>query len=93
MPQVAWALPLHGSQGLIGVMLLGARRGDGLYAEEEIAIARVAGERLLDLLAAAALARRLLDLAREQWTAGQVADRQTRRVHSTTRCCPICTRR
>ena len=80
LPQVAWALPLHGAQGLIGVLLLGRRSGDGLYTEEEIAIARAAGERLLDLLAAAALARRLLGLAREQWAAGQVADRQARRV-------------
>ncbi len=61
-------------------MLLGPRRGNGLYTEEEIAIARAAGERLLDLLAAAALARRLLELAREQWAEGQVVDRQTRRV-------------
>ena len=80
LPQVAWAVPLHGAQGPIGVLLLGRRGGDGLYTEEEIAIARATGERLLDLLAAAALARRLLALAREQWAEGQVADRQTRRV-------------
>lgn len=80
LPQVAWALPIQGPQGPVGVMLLGRRRGDDLYAEEEIAIARATGERLLDLLAAAALARRLLDLTREQWAEGQVADRQTRRV-------------
>jgi signal transduction histidine kinase len=77
---VAWALPIQGPQGPIGVMLLGRRRGDDLYAEEEIAIARATGERLLDLLAAAALARRLLGLTREQWVEGQVADRQTRRI-------------
>lgn len=76
----AWALPLHGRQGQLGVLLLGRRRGDGLYTEEEIAIARAIGERLLDLQATAALARRLLDLTRVQWAEGQVADRQTRRV-------------
>ncbi len=80
LPLVAWALPLHGAQGPIGVLLLGKRSGDGLYTEEEIAIARATGERLLDLLAASALARRLLSLARAQWVEGQVADRQTRRV-------------
>jgi len=79
-PDVAWAVPLHGGQGLIGVLLLGRRHGDALYTEEEIAIARAAGERLLDLLAAAALARRLLDLTRTQWAESQVADRQLRRV-------------
>jgi signal transduction histidine kinase len=80
LPLVAWALPLHGAQGPIGVLLLGKRSGDGLYTEEEIAIARATGERLLDLLAATALARQLLSLARAQWAEGQVADRQTRRV-------------
>ncbi len=76
----AWALRLDGRQGQIGVLLLGRRRGDGLYTEEEIAIARAVGERLLDLQATATLARRLLDLTRVQWAEGQVADRQTRRV-------------
>lgn len=80
LPLVMWALPLHGTQGLIGVLLLGKRAGNGLYTEEEIAIASATGERLLDLLAAAALARRLLGLSRGQWQEGQVADRQTRRV-------------
>ena len=76
----AWVLPLYGRQGQIGVLLLGRRRGDGLYTEEEIAIARAVGERLLDLQATATLARRLLDLTRVQWAESQVADRQTRRV-------------
>ena len=71
---------LDGRQGQIGVLLLGRRRGDGLYTEEEIAIARAVGERLLDLQATATLARRLLDLTRAQWAESQVADRQTRRV-------------
>jgi signal transduction histidine kinase len=76
----AWAIALQGGQGQIGVMLLGRRRGDGLYTEEEIAIARATGERLLDLQATAALARRLLNLSRGQWAESQVADRQMRRV-------------
>ena len=80
LPQVAWAVVLHGARQPIGVLLLGARRGDGLYTEEEIAIARATGERLLDLLATAAIAQRLLALTREQWAEGQVADRQARRV-------------
>ena len=63
----AWALRLDGRQGQIGVLLLGRRRGDGLYTEEEIAIARAVDERLLDL-------------TRAQWAESQVADRQVRRV-------------
>jgi signal transduction histidine kinase len=78
-PQIAWAVPLRGAQGPIGVLLLGRKRA-GLYTEEEISIARAVGERLLDLLAAAALARRLLALTHAQWAEGQVADRLARRV-------------
>lgn len=77
--QIAWAVPLRGTQGPIGALFLGRKRA-GLYTEEEISIARATGERLLDLLAAAALARRLLALTHAQWAEGQVADRQARRV-------------
>ncbi len=80
LPLVTWALPLQGAQGPIGVLLLGKRASDGLYTEEEIAIARATGERLLDLLAATALARKVLDLSRDHWAEGQVADRQMRRT-------------
>ena len=80
LPQVAWAVPLWSERGLIGVLLLGERRDDGLYTQEEIAIARTTGERLIDLRAGAELARRLLAVQRQRLTESYVIDQQTRRV-------------
>ena len=80
MPQVAWAVPLWSERGLIGVLLLGERRDDGLYTQEEIAIARTTSERLIDLRAGAELARRLLAVQRQRLTESYVIDQQTRRV-------------
>jgi signal transduction histidine kinase len=66
--------------GLIGLLLLGEKTGGGLYAQEEIDIARAAGERLIDTLASAELARRLLALQRQRLAESQVVDQRTRRV-------------
>jgi signal transduction histidine kinase len=62
----AWAVPLWSERGLVGVLLLGDKRDGGLYTEEEIEIARASGERLVDTLAAAEMARRLLALQRQR---------------------------
>ena len=47
-----WAVPLWSARGPIGVLLLGDRRDGGLYTQEEMEIARAAGEHLLDTAAA-----------------------------------------
>lgn len=75
-----WAVPLWSERGLIGVLLLGEKRDRGLYTQEEIDIARTAGERLLDTQASAEIARRLMDLQRQRLSESQVLDRRTRRV-------------
>jgi len=75
-----WAVPLWSARGLIGVLLLGDRRTGGLYTQEEMEIARAAGEHLLDTLASISMARRLLRVQRARLAEGQVADRRTRRV-------------
>ena len=75
-----WAVPLWGDRGLSGVLLLGEKRGGGLYTQEEIEIAAVTGERLIDTQAAAEMSRRLLALQRQTMTQTQVVDQQTRRV-------------
>lgn len=75
-----WAVPLWSERGLTGVLMLGEKRGGGLYTQEEIEIAAVTGERLIDTLAGAELSRRLIDLQRRQLTQTQVVDQQTRRV-------------
>jgi signal transduction histidine kinase len=75
-----WAVPLWSERGLIGVLRLGAKSDGGLYAQEEIEIARASGERLIDTCASAELARRLLVLQRQRWAESQLLDRQARRV-------------
>lgn len=75
-----WAVPLWSERGLIGVLLLGAKRDGGLYTQEEIEIARASGERLIDTRASAAMAARLMSLQRQRLAESQVIDRRTRRV-------------
>ncbi len=74
-----WAVPLWSERGLIGALLLGRKRDDGLYTQEEIEIARAAGERLIDTQASAELARRLMTLQRQRLAQSQVMDQRTRR--------------
>jgi len=76
----SWAVPLWGERGVIGVLLLGPRRGGGLYAQEEIEIARASGERLLDAQAGTAMAGRLMNLQRRRLAESQIIDRRARRV-------------
>jgi signal transduction histidine kinase len=75
-----WAVPLWSERGLIGVMLLGEKLDGGLYAQEEIEIARATGERLIDTQASAQLAQRLMHLQRQRLAESQVLDRRARRV-------------
>ena len=75
-----WAVPLWSERGLIGLLLLGAKRDDNLYNQEEIEIARASGERLIDTQASAEIARSLMALQRQRLTESQLLDRQTRRV-------------
>ena len=83
---VHWALALRSERrpaagdGLIGLLLLGDKLGGGLYTQEEIDIARAGGERLIDTLASAELARRLVVLQRQRLAESQVLDQRTRRV-------------
>lgn len=76
----SWAIPLWNERGLCGVLLLGNKWDGSLYTQEEIEIARAAGERLIDIQASAEMARRLMVLQRRQMVESQVIDRQTRRV-------------
>jgi signal transduction histidine kinase len=75
-----WAVPLWSERGLVGVLLLGAKRDGGLYSQEEMEIARASGERLMDTLATTEMAWRLMALQRQRLTESQVIDRQARRV-------------
>ncbi|GAB4151900.1 MAG: histidine kinase [Candidatus Promineifilaceae bacterium] len=75
-----WAVPLWSQRGLIGVFLLGEKQNAGLYTQEEIEIARISGERLIDTQASAEMARRLMLLQRQRLAQSQLIDQQTRRV-------------
>jgi signal transduction histidine kinase len=75
-----WAVSLWSERGLIGALLLGDKHDGGLYTQEEIEIARASGERLMDTLASAEIARRLMALQRQRLTESQVIDRRARRV-------------
>lgn len=75
-----WAIPLWSERGLIGALLLGEKRGKGLYTQEEFEIARATGERLIDTQASAELARRLIALQRQRLAESQLLDRRARRI-------------
>ena len=77
---VSWAVPLWNQQGLCGALLLGEKLDGSLYTQEEIEIARSAGERLVDTQVSAEMARRLMALQRQQLAESQVLDRRARRV-------------
>jgi signal transduction histidine kinase len=76
----SWGVPLRSARDLIGVLLLGEKRDGGLYAEEEIEIARATGERLMDIRAAGEVSRRLVTLLRQRLAEVQVVEGQGRRV-------------
>ena len=60
--------------------MLGSKKDGSLFTQEEIEIARVTGERTIDILAGAELTRRLLTLQRQRLAESQVLDRQSRRI-------------
>ena len=75
-----WAVPLWGGRGLIGLLLLGEKTDDRVYTQEEMEVARAAGERLIDTLACARMAQRLMALQRRRLVESQVVDRRARRA-------------
>lgn len=75
-----WAVPLSGEGGLVGVLFVGPKPRGEVFVQEELEIARAAGERLLDARAGAELARRLIAVQRERLATSLVLDQRTRRV-------------
>ncbi len=76
----AWAVPLWSERGLAGVLLLAEKADGGLYAQEEIEVARLIGERLVDTQASSEMARHLMVLQRQRLAESQVLDQRTRRI-------------
>jgi signal transduction histidine kinase len=75
-----WGVPLWSQRGLIGVLLLGEKGNGSLYTQEEIEIAQVSGERLIDMQAGAELGQRLMALQRDRLAKSHVVDLRTRRL-------------
>lgn len=75
-----WAVPLWSQRGLDALLLLGEKADDSFLSMEEIETARAAGERLVDLLLTAELARRLVQLQRERFTEQALLDQVPRRM-------------
>ena len=75
-----WALPLYGERGLIGLLLLGPKLDGGLYTQEETEIARAAGERIIDAVAAVRMARTLMALQRRSLSEDTAHGRSLRSV-------------
>jgi signal transduction histidine kinase len=75
-----WGVPLWSQRGLIGVLLLGEKADGGLYTQEEIEIARVSGERLIDTQASVVLGQRIMALQRQRLGQSQVVDLRIRRL-------------
>lgn len=75
-----WAVPLWNERGLSGALFLGEKKDRGLYTQEELEIARVTCERLMDAHASAEMTRRLIRLQQQRLAEIQVMDRRARRV-------------
>jgi signal transduction histidine kinase len=79
-PGIKWAVPLWSQRGLVGALLIGVKKDEGLYSREEIEVAQSSGERLIDSRVSAEVTRRLLGLQRQRITEAQVMDQRVRRV-------------
>lgn len=73
-------IPLWSERGLIGVLVLGEKKNDSLFTQEEIEIARTMGERLIDSKASSELAQKLLELQQQRLSETRVIDQQSRRT-------------
>lgn len=76
----SWAVPLWSARGLIGILYLGPRTDQSLYTQEEVEIARAAGERIIDTASSLAMSQKLMQLQRERMANAQLLDQRTRRV-------------
>ncbi|MBL8095938.1 MAG: hypothetical protein JNL73_17310 [Anaerolineales bacterium] len=76
---LSWAVQLWSERGPIGVLLLGPKADGGLYAQEDIEVARAGGERLLDSVISTELTNRLIALQQRRLAEGQVLDQRLRR--------------
>lgn len=75
-----WGIALRDGAKLNGVLLLAPKTDGSPYTEEEMDIARAGGERVLDMLSGAEMARLAMDLLRQRMAQVQVMEGQGRRA-------------
>ncbi len=75
-----WAISLWDARERIGALLVGEKMDGGLYSQEEMETAQAAGERVVQLLAAEQMLRRLMELQRKRTAEQRVMDQRTRRA-------------
>jgi signal transduction histidine kinase len=74
------AISLWSERGLIGALILAEKVNGSLFTQEEIEIARMVGERLIDSKASMELTHKLMDLQRQQIAQTRLVDQHTRRA-------------
>jgi signal transduction histidine kinase len=77
---VAWMVSLWRDKDLIGVLLLGEKADGNPFTAEEIEVAQLGGERLLDMLSGTEMARMAIALLRERISEMTIMEAKSRRV-------------
>ena len=80
LERIELRIPITGGPGTSGTLLLPPKRDGRAYSAEEIGLAQVCGERLLDALAGERIGRTLMDLLRRRLGELQVVSTRHRRV-------------
>ena len=75
-----WALPLWSQRGRDGILLLGRKTDQGFLTQEEMELARSAGERMIDIMITTEFAIQLINLQREKNTRQYLMEQKPRRV-------------
>lgn len=74
------AIPLHGTNGLIGFLLLGNKKEGGFYTQEEVELAGIAGERFITIKTNHEMSLMLAEMQRKKLTEAKLYDQKNRRV-------------
>jgi len=80
LPPFYLALPLWGNSGSSGYLMLGNKKNNGVYSQEEIELARTISERLLDTQANFRITECLREIQTQKMTESQLMDRKSRRI-------------
>src|SRR6185295_552494 len=74
-----WVIPLWAERGLSGALYIADKQDRGFYTQEEMDLAQASGERIIDLLAAEQMTKRLMQIQRKRSAENSVIDLRTRR--------------